>query len=223
MIRETFTLLAKDLKLDLRSMENFLSMLFFGVIIILIFAFAMPVEDESHAQLAPGIFWVTFILSGILSLNKSFQIEKENHCMDALLLQPVSRGSLFLGKMAENVIFILLMQSLLIPIFSLFFYQELLGFFLELLFLSFMAGLGFSSLGTLLGGLTADVRFKEILMPILLFPLLVPLLLAGVIILGSVLAGNGLFYEAGWLKLMLGFDLIFLILAYLVFDFVMEM
>ena len=223
MIRDTAILLSKDLKLDLRSLEHFISMLFFAIVILLIFAFALPLDDDSHKLMAPGLFWVVFLLSGILNLNKLFQIEKENACMDALLLSPVSRGSIYLGKLLENVIFIMSIQVILIPLFSLFFYQDLLQHFFPLFLLSFLVCLGFSSLGTLLGGLTADVRFKEILLPLLLFPLLVPMLLAAVILLKSIIGGAGLGAELDWIKLLVGFDLIYLVVAYLIFDFVMEL
>ena len=223
MINEIWTILIKDLKLDLRRMENFFSMLFFSVIILLVFAFALPADKESHIILAPGIFWVTFLLSGILSLNKSFQMEKENGCMESLLIFPISRGSIFIAKLIGNVIFIMIIQALVIPLFSLFFYNEIISHFFSLLFLSFIAALGFSSLGTLLSGLTTDLRFKEILLPILLFPLLIPLLLACVRIMQGVIGGDGLMNELDWIKLLIGYDLIFLIISYLIFDFVMEM
>ncbi|MCP4749746.1 MAG: ABC transporter permease [Proteobacteria bacterium] len=217
-----FTILLKDLKLDLRSKENFLSMLFFSVIILMVFAFALPSDSDNRTLLAPGIFWVTFLLSGILSLNKSFQMEKENSCMDALLLSPISRGSIFLGKMAGNIAFILIVQIMLIPLFSVLFCSSALVHFGELFLLSFVSSVGFSALGTLLSGLTTDLRFKEILLPILLFPLLVPLLLASVKITQALLANGGFQAELDWLKLLVGFDLIYLIIAYLTFDFVME-
>ncbi len=222
MITDIWTIMLKDLKLDLRSMENFFSMLFFSVIILLVFAFALPVDKQSLALTAPGVFWVTFLLSGILSLNKSFQMEKENLCMEGLLLSPVSRGSIFLGKMAGNVVFIMIVQLLVIPLFSIFFYRSALSHFGELLLLSGVTTIGFSALGTLLSGLTTDLRFKEILLPILLFPLLVPLLLASVKITQGVLNGQGFHEHIDWLKLLVGFDLIFLIISFLTFDFVME-
>ncbi len=223
MLANIWTIYQKDLKLDLRSMENFISMLFFSIIILLIFAFALPADSKNHQLLSPGIFWVTFLLSGLLSLNKSFQIEKENACMDALLMTPISRGAIFLGKMLENISFILVIQIILIPIFSLLFYAPILNYFLELIFLGMISALGFSSLGTLLSGMTTDLRFKEILLPVLLFPLLVPLLLASVKITQSVLTGDGFQGELDWLKLLLGFDGIFLVISYLTFDFVMEL
>lgn len=222
MILDIWTIVLKDLKLDLRSKENFVSMLFFSIIILLVFAFALPADNETQHILAPGIYWVTFLLSGILSLNRSFQMEKENGCMDALLISPVSRGSIFLGKMVGNVIFIMTVQALLIPLFSIFFTASAWVHFGEMFLLGFLATTGFSALGTLLSGMTTDLRFKEILLPILLFPLLVPLLLAVVKITQSLLGDNGFSGELNWLKLLIGFDLIFIIISYLSFDFVME-
>ncbi|MBU2643221.1 heme exporter protein CcmB [bacterium] len=222
MFADIWNILAKDIKLDLRSMENFFSMLFFSIIILLIFAFALPAESHDQQLLAPGIFWVTFLLSGMLSLNKSFQMEKENGCMEALLVTPTSRGAIFFGKMAGNTVFIMIVQAMLIPLFSLLFINSAIYHFAELFLLSFVSTVGFSALGTLLGGLTTDLRFKDILLPILLFPLLVPLLLASVKITQSILFGEGFAAELDWLKLLIGFDLIFLIIAYLTFDYVME-
>ncbi len=222
-IADIFTILLKDLKLDLRRMENFFSMLFFSIIILLVFAFALPSEGGENTDTGAGIFWVMFLLSGILSLNKSFQMEKENACMDALLLSPVNRGAIFLGKMFGNVIFILIIQSIVIPIFSILFNHLVLNYFGDLLLLSLAATIGFSALGTLLAGLTTDLRFKEILLPILLFPLLVPLLLSCVRITQDILLGQGIENTLDWMRLLVGFDIIFLIISYLTFDFVMEM
>jgi len=223
MIREVWTILQKDLRLELRRSENFIAMFFFAFIILLIFSFALPSEGENHQLIAPGVYWVTFLLSGILGLSKNFALEKEMGCMEALLISPVSRGSIFLGKMLGTLIFMVLMQGILIPVFALIFYTPAIEFFWDLLMLSCATALGFSALGTLLSGLTTDVRFKEILLPILLFPLLIPLLLASVEVMASILAGQGIQGELDWLKLLIGFDFIFLIAAYLTFDFVMEL
>jgi len=222
MISDIWAIILKDLRLDLRSKENFFSMLFFSIIILLVFAFALPADAESQNVLAPGIYWVTFLLSGILSLSRSFQAEKENGCMDALLISPISRGSIFLGKMAGNVIFIMIVQALLIPLFSVFFTPSAWVHFGEMYLLGFLATVGFSALGTLLSGLTTDLRFKEILLPVLLFPMLIPLLLAVVKITQSLLENQGFAGDLNWLKLLIGFDLIFIIVSYLTFDFVME-
>ena len=223
MVSDIFTIVLKDLKLDLRRPENFISLLFFSLIILLVFAFALPADKASHRLLAPGIFWVTFLLSGILSLNKSFQMERENAVMEALLLAPISRGAIFLGKMFGNILFILVVQLIVIPLFGVLFHNLSLVQFGELFLLAIIVTAGFTALGTLLSGMTADLRFKEILLPILLFPLLVPLILAAVTITRGVLDNQGLAAAIDWLKLLVGFDLIYMIVAFLTFDFVMEL
>ncbi len=222
-MKSIWVIFIKDLKLDLRSLENILAMLFFSVIIILVFSFALPTDNDSHQLLAPGLFWVTFLLAGLLSLNKSFQIEKDDECIESLLLAPISRGNIFLAKMGWSVVFILSIQIIVIPIFSILFYSPLIHYFFELILLSFITSIGFSSLGTLLGGLTTDLRFREILLPILLFPLLLPILLAAVKITQSIVSGQGISEVIDWFKLLVGFDLIFLIISYLTFEFVMEL
>ncbi|MCG8334397.1 MAG: heme exporter protein CcmB [Proteobacteria bacterium] len=223
MIRDSWAILIKDLQLDLKRLENFFSMLFFTITILLIFAFALPQDLSKQIDVLAGMYWISFLLSGILSLNKSFQHEKENGCIHALLISPVGRGAIFLGKMFASVTFILIVQGLVIPIFGILFNFLAISFFPELMLLSLLASLGFASLGTLLAGLTSDIRFKEILLPLLLFPLLVPLLLACVRITQDILGGSGLLVSADWVRLLVGFDLIFLIIAYLTFEFVMEL
>ena len=222
MLTDIFVIVLKDLKLDLRRVENFVSMLFFSLIILLVFAFALPPNTAGQIEIVSGLFWISFLLGGILSLNKSFQLEKENACMEAILVAPVSRGSIYLGKMLSNVIFITIVQAFVIPILGVLFNTAVFDNLLDFFLLSVIAAIGFSSLGTLLAGLTSDIRFKEILLPLLLFPLLVPLLLASVTITQAVLGGEGLLGATDWLRLLIGFDLIFLIISYLTFDFVME-
>lgn len=223
MIFDIWTIAFKDIRLDLRRVENFISMFFFTFIILLVFAFALPSKQAAQFEIVSGIFWVAFLLGGILSLNKSFQLEKENACMDALLLSPVSRGALFLGKMTGNLLFIMIVQLFVIPLVSILYNSAFLQHLPQFLLLDLIAAVGFSSLGTLLAGLTTDVRFKEILLPILLFPLLVPMILASIKITQAILLGKGLLAEADWLRLLIGFDLIFMIISYLTFEYVMEL
>jgi len=222
MISNAWTIFLKDLKLDYRRVENFFSMLFFSLVILLVFTFALSPEQTKNIGILCGVFWISFLLSGILSLGKSFSLERENSCLDALLISPISRGSIFLGKMLANMAMIIVVQLIVIPIFGVLFNGVVFDHVAIFIFISFMASIGFSSLGTLLAGMTSDIRFKEILLPILLFPLLVPLLLACVKISQSILAGEGLSPVVDWFRLLAGFDLIFLIISYLTFEFVME-
>ncbi len=223
MLAHAWTIFTKDIKLDYRRAENFFSTLFFSLIILLIFVFALSPEQIQQVEILSGVFWISFLLSGILSLSKSFSLERENSCLEALLVSPISRGSVFLGKLMSNIIMIMIVQVIVIPIFGVLFNSVVFGYIFQLLGISFVASIGFASLGTLLAGMTADIRFKEILLPILLFPLLVPLLLACVKLFQSILIGEGVMAVVDWFRLLVGFDFIFLIISYLTFDFVMEM
>lgn len=173
-------------------------------------------------SIAGGLFWVTFLLAGILGLDRAFGQEKEHGCMDGLLLTPVPRGVIYLGKMASNALFLAIMTLLLFPLLGLLFGLDLAGLWLPLGVVALSGIVGFSALGTLLGGVTASLRGKEVLLPLLLFPLMVPVLLVVVQLTDVVLQGESLWAHTDWLQLLAAFDIIFLIASYLIFDVVME-
>ena len=171
---------------------------------------------------AAGLLWVTMLLAGVLGLSKSFTQEREQGCMDGLLLTPVSRGVLYLGKMLSNTLFLTLILALLLPLFSLFMGVSLRGAWAPLVAVLLGGTLGFTALGTLLGGITASLKGREVLLPILLFPLIVPIVVVVVHLSGALLEGQPLLEERAWLQLLFAFDAVFLIVSYLVFEYVME-
>ena len=177
---------------------------------------------DSLTEAAPGLLWVTLLMAGVLGLSRSYNQEKEQGCMDGLLLTPVERGVLYLGKMLSNMFFLVVILALLLPLFSLFFQVRLAGVVVPRALVLLAGVLGFASLGTLLGGITASLKGREVLLPILLYPLLVPLVVAAVFLTGSVLEGATLAQNAGWLNLLAACDTVYLIVSYLVFDYVME-
>src|SRR5579863_357465 len=131
-------------------------------------------REDAAAEAAPGLIWVAFVLAGVLGLNKSFAQEREHGSLEGLLLTPVPRGILYIGKMLGNVAFLLVLMILLVPLAGLLLGVDLRGTAAPLS-LALLAGvIGFSALGTLLGGITAQVAGREVLLPLLLFPLLVP-------------------------------------------------
>jgi len=222
MFSEIKAIVRKDMLLDMRSKENFISMLFFSLVILIIFNFALGSDTKIVTTVAPGIFWVTFLLAGIIGLEKSFLVEKENGCIEFLLLNPVDKGNIFLGKMAGNIIFSLWVQACVIPLFILFFGYHFHSEFLVFVIVTLLTILGFSALGTLLAGITTGLKFSGVILPLLLFPLLIPLLLASVKVTEGIFLQKSLEAYLDWLKLLLAFDLIFLVVSYLTFEFVME-
>ena len=221
-LRTVYLLLAKDVLVELRNRETFTVMLFFAVVILFLFHFGLNPERENTAQFAPGLLWLAFMFTGVLGLGRSFQAEQANDCLEQLLLVPGDRGDIFLGKLLGNLAFMLAVELLIIPLFALFFQLNLWEALFPLLVVAVLGTLGFAALGTLFSALTANLRAREVLFPLLLFPLVVPVVISAVTATGIILGGGTLGEASGWLKLLGAFDTIFLVVAYLTFEFVVE-
>ena len=219
--RQTLILIWKDILIDLQRKDNLLSMLLFAIMSLLVFQFALGNEPEILKTALPGVIWIVTLMSGVLGLEKSFVHEMESGCMGALLIAPLDRSVLFLGKMLANTIFLLLTQILFVPLCLFIFDIDVLSWtdlFLVLLF----GTIGFSSLGTLLSVMTATLRGKEILLPILIFPLMVPSLLCVVRLMENLFFGLHHQEVWSWCKLLAGFDTVLFTLTILGFEFVVE-
>jgi heme exporter protein B len=221
-LRMVYLLFAKDLLVELRNRETFTVMLFFAVVILFLFHFSLNPERENTAQLAPGLLWLAFVFTGVLGLGRSFQAEQANDCLEQLLLVPGDRGNIFLGKLIGNMAFMLAVELLILPLFALFFQLNLWDALLSLLLVAILGTFGFAVIGTLFSALTANLRAREVLFPLLLFPLVVPVIIGAVTATGVILGGGTLGEASGWLKLLGAFDTIFLVVAYLTFEFVVE-
>lgn len=219
--RQTLILVWKDVLIDLKRKDNLLSMLLFAILTLLVFQFAMGEEPERFLMALPGVIWIVFLMSGVLGLGKSFAQEMETGCMGGLLLAPVDRSVLFLGKMLANTLFLLFTQLLFIPL-CLFFFEIEVRNWLELLMVLFFGTVGFSSLGTLLTAMTSTLRGKEMLLPILIFPLMVPSLLCVVRLTDFLFFGAHSEEVWSWWKLLLGFDVVLFTLSLLGFEFIVE-
>ena len=207
--------------IDLKRKDNLLSMILFAILTLLVFQFAMGEEPEMFQIALPGVIWIVFLMSGVLGLGKSFVQEMETGCMGGLLLTPVDRSVLFLGKMLANTLFLLFTQLLFIPL-CLFFFEIEVRNWLELLMVLFFGTVGFSSLGTLLTAMTSTLRGKEMLLPILIFPLMVPSLLCVVRLTEFLFFGAHSEEVWSWWKLLLGFDVVLFTLSLLGFEFIVE-
>ena len=219
--RHTLILVWKDVLIDLRRKDNLLSMLLFAILTLLVFQFALGEDPKLFLTAFPGIIWIIFLMSGVLGLGKSFVQEMETGCMGGLLTAPVDRSVLFLGKMLANTLFLLVTQLLFMPL-SLFLFKIEVGNWLELFLVLFFGTVGFSSLGTLLTAMTATVRGKEMLLPILIFPLMIPSLLCVVRLTDFLFFGSHPEEVWSWWKLLLGFDVVLFTLSLLGFEFVVE-
>ncbi len=216
-------LLRKDFLLHYRDASALLTTFFFSIVLLLLFHFVLEnAQVEKQESLAVGIYWIVFFYQTSLFLQRSLTLDKQNKSLERILTSPVSRFVLMISKLTSNWGLCILLQFLLIPIFVVFFEIK---FFMQLpVFLGLLvfSSLGFCALGTLISVLTIDVRFREVLVPLLLFPLCIPLLLASIrlseVLLFS-LDGNE--FIVG-LMILVAFDLIYLLLCWVAYELVLE-
>lgn len=215
-------LILKDLQIELRTKETLASLLLLGLLILVVLSFAFDPTSDLRTEAAPGALWVAVIFAGVLGLNRSFLAERENECLQGLLLCPVDRGTIYLAKVIANVVFMMTAQLIIVPIFV-FFFNLPATWALGGVLLSLALGVvGFSAVGTLFAAIAVRTRAREVLLPLLLVPLVVPIFIAGVKVSGHMLASKALGDVAPWVHLMIGFDVIFLVVGWLVFEYAVE-
>ncbi|MBN1303891.1 MAG: heme exporter protein CcmB [Anaerolineales bacterium] len=210
----------KDLAAELRSPELLLAMLVFALLAIFIFNFALDLEPALRSRVTSGVLWTTFAFSGTLGLNRSMAVEKENGCLDGLLLAPVDRAAIYFGKAISNLLFLLLLEVVVIPVYSLLYGINL--FNPGLLLVVLLGSVGYIAVGTLLSGMAVQARTRDVLLPILQFPIILPMLIASIKASDGFLTGVGLEDAVPWIILLIIYDVIFLAIALMVFDYVVE-
>jgi heme exporter protein B len=212
----------KDLLIELRTKDTLNSMLFFGIVVLVIFNFAMEALRDSIRPAVPGILWVAFVFSGTLGLNRMFAAEKENGCLQGLLMIPVDRGIIYFGKMLAATVFTLI-SEFVIFIFSLVFFNLTVWREIPYLVLVFLIGtLGFTAVGTLLSAIAVNTKLREVFLPLILFPVVLPIIVNAVEATNIIL--NTQDYRALRLPLsiMSVFTIVFGTISYLLFDYVLE-
>jgi len=197
----------KDLRLELRSRDTFLSMVLFVVATLVVFSFSLPAGTEEEA--AYGLLWVALLFTAILGLTRAFAAEREQRVLDGLILAPCDRSAIWLGKAIAVLAFLALAEVVALPAFALFFEPVTW----EVVAAVVLANLGLAAVGTLLAAMAAASRARELLLPLLLLPLAIPIVVGGV---GASISDDpGRFL--GFLAL---YDLIFAILSWASFEYV---
>lgn len=221
-LRTAWAIAAKDLLLEFRSRTAFLSALVFTALVLAIFNFARDPTAVSALDLAPGILWITFSFAGLLGLNRAFALERENRALDGLLLSPASRTALYLGKVIANLVFVGAVEAVALPLFALFFNLPLLPVLPGLAVVIALATIGFVVVGTLMSSIAVNTRFAELMLPVLMLPFLVPPVTSAVQMTARLLAGRPFSEIGGWLRLLVAYDVAFLVICILVFEATLE-
>ncbi len=210
----------KDLRVELRSKEVLLTMGYFGLLVVLLFSFSFFRGDAPLAPVAAGILWVAIAFSGTLGLGRIFEREREGDCLRALLLTPVARPAIYLGKAAAVFLFMLVVEAVVCPAVVLFFNLDLDGATARAIAATVLLGtLGYAAVGTVLAATLARARSRDVLLAIVLYPLVLPVLIAGVKATAALLEGGAGSAEVGiWMRLLATFDIVFLVAGLWIFE-----
>lgn len=218
----------KDLKVEARARDTLPPMLAFSFAVVLVLAFTVPEENdigkEVLSDIVAGFLWITVLFAGLIGFARTFEVEREEGALDALLLVPIDRSGLFLAKGIANLAFIIVIQVLVVPLFILLFDLDIGSGWLPLLLVLFLGAIGFSAIGTLFSSIAAQTRSRELILPLLALPALVPLFIAVVELTSDLFLGGGFssIAERGWFGILVAFDLLFAIVGSLVFEFAID-
>lgn len=221
MLRAATEIFRKDILLELRGKESLSLMLFLSLLLLVIFNFALDVNANNVASLAPGILWVIFSFSGVLGMGRTSMAEIDDDAYLGILFSPSSPESFFLGKMMSNFLFLLVMEGFAIFCFAVLFDYEALITAMPRLILPLVLGtLGFSIVGTLFSFISTTSRYGEVLLPFIYFPIVIPVILGGVSSMDIILNEKG---DIGkWLEIMGAFDVIYMGVSLLLFHHLLE-
>src|SRR5437773_6687328 len=212
----------KDLAIELRTRSAFLSVVMFALLGLVIFFFAWDSTAVSSLDLAPGVLWVTFTFAGLLGLHRSFGIELEDRAIDALLIAPIERESIYAGKAIANTIFVSAVLVIAVPALALFYNLPFGRSIVVLGVVAVLASIGLVAIGTLFSAMAVNTRMAELLLPMLSLPFFVPIVLSSAQASTRLLANRPLAEVLPWLKILIGFDIVFAVACTVAFPYALD-
>ncbi|MGN6107507.1 MAG: heme exporter protein CcmB [Kofleriaceae bacterium] len=219
LLRHAARVAGKDLRIELRSREILYTMAFFGALIVVVFSFAFPRNLDLVRGAAPGMLWVSIAFAGTIGLGRAFERERENDTMRALLLAPVPRLAVFLGKAASITVLVLGVAVVVVPLLALFLDAPLFAEPGPLVVVLVLGAIGFAMVGSVFSATLLKVRSRDVLLPVVLYPILIPLFVAGTNTTEALLAKrvnlDAAWYWIGFLGI---YDAAFLVLSVWIFE-----
>ncbi len=216
-------LVLKDFAVELRRKETVISMIMFGLLVMVIFSFAFEPtgNDQIDNLVAPGVLWVALTFAGMIGLNRSLAIDLDNDALQGLLLAPIDRSSLYVGKVLSNFLFMLLSDIVVLVLFVVFNNLQIDSTILWVALVTVLGTFGFAVVGTILSMISSNTRMREVMLPVLQIPLTLPMIISAVGATALILEGD----DEGlslFISLVIAFDIIYLVISYLVFEYVVE-
>ena len=219
-LRQVAAIVQKDIAAEFRTKENLSAMIVFSLLVLVIFNFAFELQGLDITVVGSGVLWTAFTFSGILGLGRSFAAEKDKGSLEGVLLSPVDRGAVFLGKAISNFLFISVMEAVTLPLFAVLNNAAIPWW--PLVPYIILGTIGFAAMGTLLSAVASSTKMREVMLPILLFPVAVPLLMAAVKLTSGALQAHAFSEVANWFSILIAYDAIFLVVSFWVFEYVVE-
>jgi len=221
-LRVIWAIFAKDLRLEWRHRETLASMCVFGLLVVFIFNFAFESAREESLRLLPGLLWIAFAFAGILGFNRSFAAERENASLEGLTLAPIDPGAIYLGKLLANLLFLGIAEAVIVFAASLWYNFSFIPSLGKFSLIVLLGTVGYASVGTIFGAISANTRMREVMLPVLQFPVAVPLFIGAIEATTGALRGEPFSLYASWVNLLVAFCVVFLVLSYLLFEYVLE-
>ena len=215
-----WAILQRDLKIEFRTKAGLSSLFVLGLLVLLIFQFAMP--EKPTPESAAAALWLSFVFAGTLGSQRTFLLERDNLCIYGLLTSPIDPASIFLAKMLGNLVTLTILQAVVVPLTIVFFNVAPTDHPFLFVGVCFLGNAGFSAVATLFAAISVQTRAREVMLPLLIFPLLVPLVItvakASAILLGAGAPSDA----AAWLRVLIAFALIFAAAGWLLFEHVVR-
>lgn len=221
-LRDAWLVARKDLTIEFRTRSAFLSAVVFALLGIVIFYFAWDTTAVSAIDLAPGVLWVIFTFSGLLGMHRSFSVEQPDRAIDGLLASPIARESIFLGKAIASLCFVVAVQALAIPSIGLFYNLPMGSIAAPLAGIALLAAIGLVAVGTLFSAMAVNTRLAELLLPMLALPFFVPIVIPAAQATAKLMSGRPVGDAVAWLKLLVAFDIVFIVACTLAYPFTLE-
>ena len=212
----------KDLTAERRSRAGLNAVTFLGVLVLMLFGFALGPDTEALRAAAAGAIWLAILFSGVLAFNRCYQLELDGGALESLLLYPGSRWSIFAGKLLANLAFVFLVEVIVIPVALVLLQVQVTNGWAAQVAVTVLGTIGFVTLGTFYAAMSSRSRSREVLLPLLLFPMMIPVLLGAVQASSSLLAGDPMREAGAWMRMLVAFDVIFVSASLAAFEFVIE-
>ena len=221
-LRRIRAIVWKDLTTERRSKAGFNAVAALGVTILVLFGFALGPDAQALRDAAAGVLWLAVLFAGVLAFNRSYQVELDGGALEALLLYPGARWAIFAGKLIANLIFVTAMLVIVVAVGIVLFQVSIPAQWPSLIGIMMLGVIGLVSLGTFYAAMSSRSRAREVLLPLLLYPMLIPVLLASMEATKAFLRGDLMNAVGAWVQMLALFDVIFLVLTFLAFEYVIE-